>query len=162
MVNIDSNKLSPEVTKKYSVISNTFVITPKKDIKDRIEVEVGDTKDLSTFHPQVKIKRWDNEVNASFRLIDDEPKTLTTQGNKIKLIGAKKEVHFYDIAPNQTHKEGGYELEVILNEKPVSNEVKFSIRTKGLEFFYQPPLTPKEISEGGERPENVVGSYAVY
>ena len=37
-----------------------------------------------------------------------------------------------------------------------------NIKSKGLDFFYQPPLTQKEIDEGAFRPENVVGSYAVY
>jgi len=31
-----------------------------------------------------------------------------------------------------------------------------------LNFYYQPELTPEEIAEGAQRPENVVGSYAVY
>ncbi|MGE4334525.1 MAG: hypothetical protein AB7E55_00935 [Pigmentiphaga sp.] len=32
----------------------------------------------------------------------------------------------------------------------------------GLTWHYQPELTPEEIAEGAERPENVVGSYAGY
>jgi len=50
----------------------------------------------------------------------------------------------------------------LLKSKPVSNVVEFSIQTKELNFFYQPALTQEEIDEGLERPENVVGSYAVY
>jgi len=136
MARILLNKLSFQVKSKYRLRNNALVHTPKDDWRDRIEVEVGDTKQPSTFHSQVKIKRWDNEVNASFRLIDNEPKQFTTEGKKVKLIGSKKEVHLYDIAPNQEHKEGGYEFEVILKEKPTSNVLQFSIQTKGLDFFY--------------------------
>jgi len=57
---------------------------------------------------------------------------------------------------------GGLEIEVIFNKKPTSNIVDFSIETKGLVFYYQPELTQKEIDDGCFRPENVVGSYAVY
>ena len=48
-----------------------IAITPKDDPKDKIEVELGDSKDSTKFHPQVKLMRWDNEVNASFRLKDE-------------------------------------------------------------------------------------------
>jgi len=61
-----------------------------------------------------------------------------------------------------TEGEGGYKFIWYLNEKPATNKVEFSLNTKGLDFFYQPPLTQKEIDEGCVRPENVVGSYAVY
>jgi hypothetical protein len=51
---------------------------------------------------------------------------------------------------------------VHLLEKPASNVLNFTVDTKGLDFFYQPALTPEEIVAGANRPENVVGSYAVY
>jgi hypothetical protein len=37
-----------------------------------------------------------------------------------------------------------------------------TLQTKGLDFFYQPDLTLEETKYGASRPENVVGSYAVY
>jgi len=65
-----------------------------------------------------------------------------------------------------------------LNEKPVSNKIKFEIDTKNLKFYYQPPLNEekheKDLTcnetdcwdENGtihtHRPIDVVGSYAVY
>ena len=91
----------------FDELTNSYKLVPKDDPTDRLEVEIGDSKQPD-FKPQVKIMRWDNEVNASFRLLDDEPKQLTTEGEKIKLIGAKKEVHLYDIAPCEEHPEGDY------------------------------------------------------
>lgn len=111
----------------------------KNDPRDRIEVEVGDLKQQDWF-PQVKLMRWDNEVNLSVR----------HEG------GAR--YNFYDTEEG----EGGYEFEVILDEKPNTNKVRFTVNHKELDFFYQPELTPEEIAEGSERPEDVVGSYAVY
>jgi len=139
--------------------SRTKIINP--DVFDKLEIEVGDTKQ-PIFYPQVKIKRWDNEVNASFRLIDDEPKQLVIKGEKIKLVGNKKEVHFYELPVSKELQEGGYEFEVILKEKPASNKLEFSIETKGLSFFYQRELTQEEKDKGTIRPDNIVGSYAVY
>lgn len=58
--------------------------------------------------------------------------------------------------------DGGLEFEWVLPHRPLTNTLTATIQTKGLDFFYQPPLTPEEIEQGAERPENVVGSYAVY
>jgi len=159
--------------------------TYKKDNKDkfnRFEIEVGDIHS-EDFKPQVKLKRWDNECNASFRVIDDgldEP-TIKEEEGKIKYIKNKIEAHFYEV-------EKGHEFEVVLKKKPNINKIQMSIETKRLKFYYQPPLT-EEIKVGDEggrivkvtetdayvkdektgeltsvnhRPENVVGSYAVY
>jgi len=170
------SKISKEITDKYEVLQNAFSRVVKNDPKDMIKVEIGDVKQPDKIYPQVKIKRWD-EVNFSCRLIDDEVTVLTTESEKIKLIGAKKEVHLYEL-------KDGYEFEVILNEKPTSNKLEFSIESKGVNFYYQPPLTQefqngyseefkKEIvvsetevrdKEGKRlvyRPENVVGSYDI-
>ncbi len=135
----------------------------KDNPKDKIEVELGDSKDNKGFYPQAKIQRWDNEVNFSLRYKEDsskEAKVVEVKDDVLVWSKGQKEVHIYekpDIA-----EDGGLEIEVVLKEKPISNVVEFSIETKGLDFFYQPELTAKEIKDGATRPENVVGSYAVY
>jgi len=168
--------------------STTWKHVQKDDWRERLEVIIGDDKQPD-FKPQIKILKWSNECNASFRLVDDEKvlPVIKKVGKKLKYIKNKKELHFYNIEPNEKLREGGYEFEVVLKEKPSTNKLRFTIRTKGLKFYYQPPLT-EEIKVGdkngrivkvtetdvyaknekGElisvthRPENVVGSYAVY
>jgi hypothetical protein len=54
------------------------------------------------------------------------------------------------------------EWEIILSSSPQSNILEYSIETRGLRFYYQPPLTPDEMDGGAYRPDSVVGSYAVY
>lgn len=170
---------SKEVKDKYSFSRNTFSYVPKDDDKDRITVEIGDSK-KDDFYPQVKIKRWDDEVNLSFKLKDNQvdPESLSTDNDKIIWSKGTKEVHLYDLPASQQLPEGGYEFEVILKEKPANNKVEFALNTKGVDFFYQPPLneentdpnlsctqttcTDKDGIETNFRPENVVGSYAVY
>ena len=59
--------------------------------------------------------------------------------------------------------EGGINVDTILHKKPDTNV--FSYELTGWEeynFAYQFPLTPEEIAQGDVRPDNVVGSYAVY
>jgi len=111
--------------------SNAFSIKAKDNPRDRIEVEIGDSKQ-DDFFPQAKIMRWDNESNVSIRLIDDEAEEgeLVTEDNKIKLIKSKKECHFYEVEPCKEHPEGGFEFEIILKEKPKSNIIEFSLEDK--------------------------------
>jgi hypothetical protein len=151
-----STQLTPEM-EKYRVENNTFIEVAKNDPKDKVEVFIGDDKEPSTFYPQVKHQRWDNECNVSYRLLNNEKgaEKITTEGSKIKWSRGNVEAHFYDL-------EEGYEMEVVLLKKPRTNVVQFSLVDKDVEYFYQPALTEKEIEDGAHRPENVVGSYAVY
>jgi hypothetical protein len=163
----------------YTKSHNTYFATPKDDPHNRIELEVGDSKQPD-FFPQIKIMRWDNEVNFSIRLVHEEivPK-VSKVGDKIHWQGKTIEACLYDFAEG----EGSYEFEIILKEKPVNNKIEFTLNTKGLDFFYQPPLT-EEVKVGdwdgrivsvtemdafdidgnslNHRPENVCGAYAVY
>ena len=176
---LDKRKLSKAVKDKYLFENETFKRVAKDNPKDKIEVEIGDSKQPD-FKPQVKIQRWDNEVNLSFRLKDDgvEEEIVETKGEEIVWKKGKREVRFYDLPESEALPEGGYEFEVVLLEKPATNVVEFSLNTKGLRFFYQPPLNQEQLLPGhtatettefdasgnivGSRPENIVGSYAVY
>jgi hypothetical protein len=335
MPKIEGN-ISNDIKNQYVIKDNTFIKNIEPDIAKRFELEIGDIKQPNEFLPQIKIKRWDNEVNASFRIIDndlDTPK-VTTDGEKIKWQNTKRDIHFYqtkqsnyqeyrdinkgfletirdvqyvkspyphilinndiwarddgiegkirqqraieasgnvlivglglglinnplkenpnvksitiveisqeiidliqnkypdrldkiniikddfynfakttnkkfdyiygDIFPSinvsyfnswekfinsaqtlltqngkidgrikefydnhnsTTFEEDVYEFEVILKEKPTTNKIEFTIQTKDLDFFYQPELIPEEVSHGCYRPENIIGSYAVY
>ena len=162
MININKEKLNNKIKQKYQLKDNTFCFSPKPNWNDKIEVEIGDIKQPNTFFPQLKIKRWDNEINYSLRFKDEEniEEKISYKDEKIKWVKGNKEIHLYDNPV--TSKDGGYEIEVVLKEKPVSNKLEFSIETKGLSFFFQPELTQKEKENGNIRPENVIDSYAVY
>lgn len=58
--------------------------------------------------------------------------------------------------------EGGVEYSFILNTIPKTNVFSMKLEFTNCEYYYQPPLTPAEIAQGCIRPDNVVGSYAVY
>jgi len=89
MADIDIAKLSKEITDKYQITGNTFALVAKTDVKDKIEVEIGDSKQPN-FKPQVKIIRWDNEVNFSVRLKDEDTiNTATVSTDKDKIIWEK-------------------------------------------------------------------------
>jgi len=55
------------------------------------------------------------------------------------------------------------EYEMVFDAKPNPTTIVFDLGfPEGLTFHYQPALTSEEIAAGFERPEYVVGSYAVY
>jgi hypothetical protein len=54
------SEISPEVSSKYSIdaVNNVFSATPKDDPKDRVQIELGDSKNPTDFLPQFKVMRW--------------------------------------------------------------------------------------------------------
>jgi len=191
-VRIDQTKLSKKVKDKYSIVSNAFRVAEDKSVgldrngkpKDLITVEVGDTKQ-EQFYPQVKLCRWGddentNEVNFSIRLAENEIGTekVSTKDDKILWEQGNIVIENYPYIDD----EGGYKFVWYLKNKPDKNKFNFTIQSKGLDFFYQPPLTAEITQEQKDkgytatetdifdengapishRPENVVGSYAVY
>lgn len=140
-------------------------INPYTDQIDRVEiVTVADVSDageqkveLKKDKPEVRFKKWNGEVDLG--LTYDTVKANGNRpllSNKMEYKDSKQEVHAYPLTE-------GFEIEVILNEKPDTNVVTFTLDNwEDLDFFYQPELTQEEIDGGSVRPENVVGSYAVY
>ena len=150
------------VPEQYFEKDNTFFTVAKTNPLDLVEKEIGDSKEPTKFLPQQKVTRWDNECNVSVRLVHDEKTPIVSQeGDIVKWSGDKIEAKFYDVV-SEDLPEGASEFEVVLKEKPKTNVVQFTLVDKGVEYFYQPALTPEEIEQGAFRPENVVGSYAVY
>jgi len=136
--------------------TNAFRYSPKS----HLEVEVGDVLQ-SAFYPQIKIKSWGNDANLSFRLNlpNGGKETVTTADGSTKIIWQRGDYSavFYHVADG----EGAFEFEIRLGKRPPSNSFSFSYNSKNVVFYYQPALTPQEASSH-TRPENVVGSYAVY
>jgi len=139
------------------------------------EVELGNLE-TDDFEPTAKLKRWGDETYIKVSYPTTKKIKPKQEGKKLKWKDDKVEVHFYPLEPIEfeetdgkgiKHKikqleEGGFEFEIILKEKPATNKMVLDIETKGLKFYYQPELTQQEKDNGAFRPENVVGSYAVY
>lgn len=184
------NQSSEEIKNKYKLEDATLVKTDIKNAeldkykgepKDEIKITLGN-KDAAEFTPDIELKRW-NEVSFKIKPkgLDNvaiKDKDLKLEDGKVKFKTPKMDFEMFDY-------EDGYKYIWYLNEKPASNKMEFEIQSEGLDFFRQPPLTEeyqngyneefqKEIIvsetqvkdlEGNilvERPENVVGSYAVY
>src|SRR3990167_6658 len=129
--------------------------------------DAGEVKTiLSKNEPKVTLEKWNGEVALGVRYAGLPQNTNGARAfltNRMEWKGAKEEMHAYPLPVGEIGEDGGFEIEVVLNEKPATNVFDFAIDgADSLDFFYQPELTAEEIAEGAERPENVVGSYAVY
>ena len=125
--------------------------------------------------PNLRLDQWNGECFIQVAAPLDGAPSADVH-DKTKWRNPKAEVHLYTIEKRvHTEKDhrgrerrfaqiedGSYELEYIFLERPDSNILEFHVDTRGLRFHYQPELTQKEIDHGAFRPENVVGSYAVY
>lgn len=160
MADVDVQKIPQEISNKYVLENNTLSKSVVTDIEKKIDIEIGDSKQKD-FKPQVKTLFFDNEYNVSVRAEEKAGSTVELEGEKVKYITDEYEVHLYD-KPN-AGENGGHEIEWLLPKKPTSNILKATLVYKGnVRFCYQGELTQKEINDGANRPENVVGSYAVY
>lgn len=156
----------------------TFKIDKVKDEKRKIEIEIGDAKQ-PIFYPQVKTKHWDNEANFSIRLKEDiYDGEVSQKGKTIEYKKGIKIARMYELDPDHVNEDGGFEFEVEFAEKPESNVLEFSLKTKGFKFIYQPEITDEQAEQlrrqwvddnlsleqlkRRHQPDNVVGSYAVY
>jgi len=96
------------------------------------------------------------------------------------------DILFYPLPKTESDAYGQFEYEIVLNSKPATNTISMPIELEGLVAYYQAPLTAeyedgwsdefqceisvtetdvRDASTGDSlvhRPENVVGSYAVY
>ena len=156
------------------------------------EVYIGDPAETAQFKPQFLLKRWLDESYIKLPIgaiakqlrFNEENNYVVWEGDwfTIKVYPVDKKERKVKIGDTEhvfiQNELGGLEFEAILKEKPLTNSFSFRIETKGLKFYYQPPLTeelnPDEYDEVTEtyaikdgevvvfRPPEVVGSYAVY
>lgn len=147
---------------------------------EHTEVEVGDPQ-AEQFLPKLALYKWNREVMFKLHPSPDllrisqsqqdpqnlqsaKPAAPTTSldQNQIMHSAGPVDYRFYPLDPAEQMEDGGVEFEFTLNQKPDGNVFVFPIETRNLTFNYQPELTDEEKAQGCERPENVVGSYAVY
>ena len=165
--NIQADYHASELKDKYRLEKTAFILDAIDE--NAIQAEVGN-KNSDSFEPSLTLRKWNDEVNFKVKYKHGEKEKdqkVDIENKKIKWKGKKTEVHYYDIKKGELLHDkvleaDSFEVEVLLLEKPDTNIVSFDIETQGLSFYYQPELTQEEIDDGANRPENVIGSYAIY
>lgn len=122
------------------------------EIQDTIAEEVIEVRQVENVVEATA--PWKDQAGLTIKYDMGEP-TLTE-----KLKDERKEQVIYD---RVDFGDGGFKVDILLNEKPDTNRFCYQIEgAENYDFFYQPELTPEEIAEGASRPPEIVGSYAVY
>lgn len=127
------------------------IVNPK--IPDTIVDEII-TEYAKNYGITLDITEFTNQENSILVGLDEEQKA------KDWIREAQRDLFEYT-AKGFDDEGDGFEFEIELKAKPMSNIIPLTVQTKGLEFHYQPELTAEE-SRTNVRPQNVVGSYAAY
>jgi len=160
----ETNPKEPFTTK---IENNKYIINYSGDM-----VYVG--KDTDTFVPEITMYRFGQECSLTLYEPTINGNTLSQKNAGSTLTGdtiqwASKDIQFLFYPKNidDQNDKGSFEYEIVIaNSKAGTDEIlssiSFPITSSGLNFYYQPELTQEEMDEGAYRPDNVVGSYAVY
>lgn len=118
-------------------------------------------KQNENYNLTLDLKKWGDDAQLNI-IIPYGKGQKDLKNNKLAYSTTDMDVEFYPINSTTENEYGGVEFDIILQKKPVSNIFTFPIHSQNLIFYYQPELTPDEIKTGNTRPDNVIGSYAVY
>lgn len=147
----------------------------------RAEIAQGEHVEIAKDKAEVTLKGWNDEYAIKITPqiptvaiggpVDKVTSKLDIDNSfkkpaKRSLFSKKMEFKEGDVTAFIEPKEGTeneFDIDFTLDSKPDTNVFTYKIEgAEEFDFFYQPELTPEEIAEGAERPDNVVGSYAVY
>jgi len=149
------------------------VLVPKDATISKLQTASGVEATVSKIDGTLTLSKWNSLATITVGEIGRPSSFSNTLGtNILDYSGYTVKIYKTSI---------GVEYDIILKEIPKSNIFTLPITSTGLDFFYQPPLNEEltgsqytgwtitattAINEKGEivnsRPENVVGSYAVY
>lgn len=143
----------------------TIFLEPNDDPKNLLQVEIGDSKQPD-FQPRVKFLRHCNEVNLSFGLVADEPNAVFEIEDGVPVWrGDNVDAAFYQHPVSDENPMGAFEFDLTAWHRPANDRFVFSIRSKNVQFHYQPHEFSdweKEYLKDPERPDHIKGSYAIY
>lgn len=109
------------------------------------------------FAPGVYAEKWNGEAWLSLATSGELAQPFIDRGALAARDEQGRLHRFYPLDDDRL------EWEIVIDAPPESNVVEFRIDySEGLTFTYQAPLTPALIEKGYERPENVIGSWAIY
>ena len=130
------------------------------------EIEIGGDHPTLVL-PEVRSSKWGGEcwlnvrhADAELMLSNDRDKVRTEEGKPVLELPVSAAKRRHEI------REGSLKWDIVYEDAsalPADGIERFQLEfPDGLTWHYQPALTPEDIAEGVERPDNVVGSYAGY
>jgi len=154
-----------------AVLATSGVIVADSDINPYVDkgdyYEVGIDNNVVNIDKdtnEVELTRWNGKESISIQPVGDYLPSDRDLLSKIREAESVDGKSTFIIEPSN----GSINLDTILKEKPEINGKEyqqFHYTIAGCEdynFMYQLPLTDEEIKTGDVRPDDIVGSYAVY
>lgn len=125
------------------------------DVKPKILIG---GKDSSKFVPNINASFFDDEfyfnLNRKEKIVKNDT-SLSVTSDKAELGGDDTDI-FYE-------KDGRLKWDIRFSSQPANLKLTWEIKcSKGLEFYYQDELSEEEKKEECFRPDDIIGSYAVY
>src|SRR3990167_308868 len=133
------------------------------------DIPQGERVEIAKDRAEITLKGWNDEYAIKVtpqiptKLLGATDRPFLTQANR-PLLSKRVEYKSGDVTAFVEPKtQNEFDIDFTLDKKPDTNVFEYKIEgAEEFDFFYQPALTQQEIDEGAERPENVIGSYAVY
>lgn len=141
----------------------TYIACDINDDPKKIKIRVGGS-DPHKFAPSINFSfQCESDSEKYFLNFADDLLEIDTTG--IDENWAGDELVIYDGARGTKFKntKNNIKLSALFKDKSRIKPVKYRIKkSPGISFHYQPQLTLEQIAAGFTRPDNVVGSYAIY
>lgn len=153
-----SNETFVRTATSFIESDDTHVLFIKSDLEGNQDEGIEVTKDIFT----VNLKQWNGESNITIT-----PQFHETDSNATKSIFVNGKVQSQRGSMvafvKKGDKDGTFDIDFSLLEEPISNVFTYKIEGfENLDFLYQPEPSLEEIKRGIDRPENIIGSYAVF
>lgn len=134
------------------------------------DFQQGERVEIAKDRAAMTLKGWNDEYAITITPQIPSQLAATDRPFTVKpdrpLLSKKMEYREGDVTAFIEPKSGTeneFDIDFTLHSRPDTNVFTYKIEgAEDFNFYYQPELTEEEIAEGAERPENVVGSYAVY
>jgi hypothetical protein len=154
-------KDTPGLKVKYDMGVPTVSEKVKDKRNQQVIVETINTQEVELKRKKDQLTKYKADIETS------GTPSVQIDGLVIAATSTEESIRIADqqigSAQEDLNTHDGLKIDVILNEKPNTNTFCYQIEGwEDYDFFYQPALTPEEIAEGAQRPEEIVGSYAVY
>ncbi len=154
--------VTDQLINPYTDKGQTLEVQVDSVVQDAGEIKLAVSKD----EPKITLSKWNGEVALGVKSLDlptDATGDRPFLSKNVEWTSGDVKMEEVPLDPADGMEDGGTEINLILQSEPKSNIFTFQLENfENLDFFYQPALTQEEIDGGATRPDNVVGSYAVY
>lgn len=139
-----------------AINATTYKVDNLGDIKAKLKIG-GSEKDK--FVPNLNASFFDDEfyfnLNRKDKVVTNQTAS-SSPGKVSQKIDTETDEYYIDA-------DGNFKWDIVFDELPKKLSLEWEMEyADGINFLYQPELTAEEISNGAFRPDNVIGSYAVY